>query len=64
MTWTKFSANARKNTISLKEVKSREWHVLEARFINESLPRNLQSNNRLHENPTFQGFFNDSNLQE
>lgn len=64
MTWTKFSANARKNTISLKEVKNREWHMLEARFINESLRRNLQSNNRLHENPTFQGFFDDSNLQE
>lgn len=65
MTWTKFSANARKNTISLKEVKSREWQVLETRFITESLPRNLQSNNRLHEkNSRFQGFFNDSNLQE
>ena len=57
MTWTKFSANARKNTISLKEVRNREWHVLEARFINESLHRNLQSNNRLDENPTLQGFF-------
>lgn len=55
---TRFSANARKNTVSLKEVKN------EARFINISLPRNLQSKKRLHENPTVQGFYDKSNLQE
>ena len=65
MTWTTFSANDRKNTISLKDVKHHEWHVLAARFvINHFVLVYKTTTDRLHENPTSQGFYDNSSLQE